>query len=119
GTTQAKYFYLKYKQENPDEELDITDFSYPGPLPHSREASVVMLIDGIEAASRSMKEKTDQSLKKLIDEMIDAKLNDKQLVNSELTLSDITKIKGILLKKLISNYHVRIEYPSDNKANSQ
>lgn len=113
GTTQAKYFYLKYQQENPDAEIDIHDFSYPGPLPHSREAAVVMLVDGIEAASRSMKEKTYQTLKKLVDDMIDAKLNSKQLENSQLTLADITKIKDILLNKLINTYHVRIEYPKE------
>ena len=70
GTSKAKYFYLKQQQDNPGEVLNDNDFSYPGPLPRSREAAVVMLVYGIEAASRSMKEKNFENLKKLIDQMI-------------------------------------------------
>ena len=69
GTTKAKYFYLKHKEENPDSEVDESQFIYPGPLPESKEASVVMLVDGIEAASRSMKEKTHQNLKELVNHL--------------------------------------------------
>jgi cyclic-di-AMP phosphodiesterase PgpH len=113
GTTKAKYFYLKHMQENPDTGTSDDDFGYPGPLPSSREAAVVMLIDGIEAASRSMKEKTVENLKTLIGDMIDYKVKERQLDNSDLTFADIDKIKEILLKKLINIYHVRIEYPAE------
>lgn len=115
GTTKAKYFYLKHIQENPRETVNEEDFAYPGPLPKSREAAVVMLVDGIEAASRSMKEKTVENLQSLIHSMIDQKVNDRQLDNSDLTFSDIDKIKEILLKKLTNIYHVRIAYPSETK----
>jgi cyclic-di-AMP phosphodiesterase PgpH len=115
GTTKAKYFYLKHIQENPDESTNEEDFAYPGPLPRSREAAVVMLVDGIEAASRSMKEKTYENLGELINNMIDQKVKDRQLDNSNLTFSDVDKIKEILLKKLINIYHVRIAYPSERK----
>jgi cyclic-di-AMP phosphodiesterase PgpH len=115
GTTKAKYFYLKHIQENPDESTNEEDFAYPGPLPRSREAAVVMLVDGIEAASRSMKEKTYENLGELINNMIDQKVKDRQLDNSNLTFSDVDKIKEILLKKLINIYHVRIAYPSEKK----
>ncbi len=113
GTTKAKYFYLKHLQDNPNEQLNEEDFVYPGPLPRSREAAVVMLVDGIEAASRSMKEKTLEGLRTLINDMIDQKVKDNQLDNSDLTFADISKIKEILLKKLVNIYHVRIEYPSE------
>lgn len=113
GTSKAKYFYLKQQQENPDATIDDANFAYPGPLPHSREASVVMLIDGIEAASRSMKEKTYDNIKKLIDNMMDQKLRDRQLDNSDLTFADLDKIKRILLQKLVNIYHVRIAYPEE------
>lgn len=115
GTTKAKYFYLKHKEENPDSEVDESQFIYPGPLPESKEASVVMLVDGIEAASRSMKEKTHQNLKELVNNMIDQKIKDRQLDNSKLTFRDIEIIKETLLEKLINIYHVRIEYPEDKK----
>jgi cyclic-di-AMP phosphodiesterase PgpH len=115
GTTKAKYFYLKHQQENPGEKIDENAFIYPGPLPHSKEAAVVMLVDGIEAASRSLKEKTHENLKELINTMIDQKINDKQLDQSNLTFSDIKIIKETLLKKLINIYHIRIEYPKEEK----
>jgi cyclic-di-AMP phosphodiesterase PgpH len=115
GTTKAKYFYLKHIQDNPGDETNEDDFAYPGPLPTSREAAVVMLVDGIEAASRSMKEKTFENLQSLIHQMIDQKVNDRQLDNSDLTFSDVDKIKEILLKKLINIYHVRIAYPTEAK----
>lgn len=113
GTTKAKYFYLKHKELNPDQEVDENAFIYPGPLPQSKEAAVVMLVDGIEAASRSMKEKTHDNLKALIDSMIDKKIEDKQLDDSDLTFRDIDTIKQTLLEKLINIYHIRIEYPEE------
>jgi putative nucleotidyltransferase with HDIG domain len=115
GTTKAKYFYLKHQQENPNEKIEENAFIYPGPLPRSKEAAVVMLVDGIEAASRSLKEKTHENLKELINNMIDQKINDKQLDQSKLTFSDIIIIKETLLKKLINIYHIRIEYPKEEK----
>lgn len=115
GTSKAKYFYLKQQQENPDKIINESDFAYPGPLPRSREAAVVMLIDGIEAASRSMKEKTFSNFKTLIDNMIEQKIRERQLDNSDLTFADIDKIKEILLHKLVNIYHVRIEYPAEKK----
>ncbi len=115
GTTKAKYFYLKHQEQNPDQEIDDKDFIYPGPLPRSKEAAVVMLVDGIEAASRSMKEKTHENLKALIDNMIDKKIEDKQLDDSDLTFRDIDTIKRTLLEKLINIYHIRIEYPDEKK----
>ena len=74
-----------------------------------------MLVDGIEAASRSMKEKTYDNLKILIDNMIDQKMRERQLDNSELTFAELDKIKEILLRKLVNIYHVRIEYPQETK----
>ncbi len=115
GTTKANYFFLKHQQENPDEKIDEKAFIYPGPLPKSKEAAVVMLVDGIEAASRSMKEKTRKNLKELIDSMIDKKISDRQLNDSDLTFKDIDTIKATLLQKLINIYHIRIEYPKETK----
>jgi len=113
GTTKAKYFYLKHQENNPNEVIDESSFAYPGPLPRSKEAAVVMLVDGIEAASRSLREKTSDNLKDLINNMIDQKINDNQLVESELTFRDIKIIKETLLNKLQNIYHVRIEYPKE------
>ncbi len=113
GTSKAKYFFLKYKEENQGTKIDEKAFTYPGPLPKSKEAAVVMLVDGIEAASRSLPEKTYTILRDLIEKMIDQKINDKQLDNSNLTFNDIKIIKETLLEKLINIYHIRIEYPKE------
>ena len=72
-----------------------------------------MIVDGIEAASRSLKEKTSQKFKDLIDEMIDQKIRDNQLEQCDLTFHDIKVIKDILLTKLMNIYHLRIEYPKE------
>ncbi len=115
GTTKAKYFYIKHQQENQDKKIDESSFIYPGPLPRTKEAAVVMLVDGIEAASRSLPEKTYTNLQELIGNMIDQKIKDKQLDNSDLTFNDINIIKVTLLEKLINIYHIRIEYPKEEK----
>jgi cyclic-di-AMP phosphodiesterase PgpH len=77
-----------------------------------------MIIDGIEAASRALKEKTMENLKELVNKMIDQKIRDRQLEQSELTFRDITIIKETLLNKLINIYHVRIEYPKEKENQS-
>ncbi len=115
GTTKAKYFYLKHQQDHPNEVVDEDSFIYPGPLPVSKEAAVVMLVDGIEAASRSLKDKTLENLRELINNMIDQKITDKQLDRSKLTFNDINIIKATLLEKLINIYHIRIEYPKEEE----
>jgi hypothetical protein len=114
GTTKANYFYVKHTQEHPDTKVKEDSFIYPGPLPRSKEAAVVMLVDGIEAASRSLPEKTYNNLKELIGNMIDNKIKLKQLDHSDLTFNDINVIKDILLQKLINIYHIRIEYPKED-----
>jgi hypothetical protein len=115
GTTKANYFYIKHSQDNPNTKVDENAFIYPGPLPRSKEAAVVMLVDGIEAASRSLREKKYENLKQLIVDMIDQKIKLGQLDQSALTFNDINIIKETLLQKLINIYHIRIEYPKENK----
>ena len=115
GTTKASYFFLKHRQQNPEESISADSFEYPGPLPKSKEATVVMLIDGIEAASRSLKDKNYDNLNELINNMIDEKIKLGQLDHSALTFNDINIIKETLLNKLINIYHVRIEYPKENR----
>lgn len=115
GTTKAQYFYLKHQEENPDKKIDDASFIYPGPLPRSKEAAVVMIVDGIEAASRSLKEKTKENIQEVVNNMIDQKIKNKQLEDSDLTFRDIKIIKETLLNKLMNIYHIRIEYPKEKK----
>jgi putative nucleotidyltransferase with HDIG domain len=111
GTTQANYFYKMYQNENPEKEIDKSIFTYPGPLPQDKETAVLMLIDGIEAASRSLNEKTVEKIRELIDNMVEQKIRSNQLINADLTFRDISILKSTLLEKLVNIYHVRIEYP--------
>ncbi len=111
GTTQANYFYRMYQNENPGKEIDRSVFTYPGPLPQNKETAVLMLIDGIEAASRSLKDKSVDNIHDLIDSMVEQKIRSGQLIDADLTFKDISILKNTLLEKLVNIYHVRIEYP--------
>lgn len=113
GKSLVKYFYLKQKEQNPDLELDPKDYMYPGPNPTTRETAVVMLADSIEAASRSLLEKNEESLKKLINQIVDSKISNNELEDAPLTFKDIKDIKSIFLEKMKNIYHVRIQYPSE------
>lgn len=111
GTTQTDYFYKMYQIENPNEKVDPKIFTYPGPLPQDKETAVLMLIDGIEAATRSLKEKSVDNIRELIEKMVEQKIRSNQLINADLTFRDISLLKATLLEKLVNIYHVRIEYP--------
>ena len=110
GTRRTEYFYQMELRENPDG-VDERDFCYHGPVPFSKETAVLMMCDAVEAASRSMKEKTEESLNKLVDNIIDGQMKANQFDNTNITFHDITVTKKVLKKKLMSIYHVRIAYP--------
>lgn len=117
GRSMAKYFFLKYQEEHPEEKVDENHFMYPGPNPTTRETAIVMLADGVEAASRSLPEKNEETLRKVINQIIDAKVKNGELDNAPITFKDITDFKAIFLEKLKNIYHLRIQYPSDPKDN--
>ena len=110
GTRRTEYFYQMELRENPDN-VDEADFKYPGPPPFSKETAVLMICDAVEAASRSMKDKTEDSLNKLVDDIIDGQMKAHQFDHTDITFRDITVTKNVLKKKLESIYHVRVEYP--------
>ena len=111
GTRRTEYFYQMELKENPETEINEADFRYHGPIPFSKETAVLMMADSVEAASRSLKDKTEESISKLVDGIIDAQIKDNQFINTDLTFRDITTIKKVFKKKLMSIYHVRIAYP--------
>ena len=115
GTSKTKYFYNRYVAENPDKPIDSTIFTYKGPRPFSRETAVVMMVDAVEAASRSLKNHSESEISKLVDNIINSQIEDEQFSNSDITFKDVDKIKELLKKKLQSIYHVRIEYEITKK----
>ncbi len=112
GTRKVDYFYIMQKKDNPEEPVDEKRFTYPGPIPFSKETSVVMMADSVEAASRSLKVIDEQTINDLVENIINKQVDTGQFINSNITLRDITKTKKILKKKLMNIYHIRIEYPS-------
>ena len=111
GTTLASFFYYKSAEENPAEKPDEKAFRYPGPIPFSKETAVLMLADSVEASSRSLKSYDALQIDELVERIFSFKMNENQLINSDLTLRDLTQIKKIFKKRLMNMYHVRIEYP--------
>jgi len=110
GTTKTSYFFIESNNNNL-QETDESLFTYPGPLPSTRETAVVMLADSIEAASRSLDKKDNDGFIKLIDAVFQQKIEAGQLDYAPLTFRDITLLKKIFLEKLHNIYHVRINYP--------
>jgi putative nucleotidyltransferase with HDIG domain len=109
GTTKTAYFFNK--SIGIDGETDEKNFTYPGPLPSTRETAVVMLADSIEAASRSLVDKTNENFKKIIDLVFNQKIEAGQLNEAPLTFKDINLLKEVFLEKLQNIYHVRVAYP--------
>ncbi|NCC72540.1 MAG: HDIG domain-containing protein [Sphingobacteriia bacterium] len=112
GTRKVEYFYLMHQKDNPDEAIDERQFTYPGPIPFSKETSVVMMADSVEAASRSLKLIDEKTISNLVETIINKQVETGQFSNSNITLRDITMTKKILKRKLMNIYHIRIEYPS-------
>ena len=116
GTTLVKYFYYKLKNSSDKpEEIKEEDFRYPGPIPSFKESGILMLSDSVEAAVRSINEPTKGKIEEMVNNIINDKLNSRQLVNCDLTLKDIETIRKTFLKTLDGIYHHRIEYPTEKK----
>ncbi len=115
GSTRVDYFYNEFIRNNPEKLVDEALFKYPGPIPFSKETAVLMIADSVEAAARSLKEPTKDSISNLVDKIIDYKINQKQFENADLTLKDIRSIGEIFKSMLMSIYHVRIDYDQSKK----
>lgn len=115
GRGKAKYFYNSFKNQYPDREIDEEAFTYPGPNPFSKETAVLMMADSVEAASRSLKEHTEEGIKQLVDKIIDSQIADGLLKSAPLTFRDVETIKSVFVDKLKTMYHTRISYPDLKK----
>ncbi len=111
GTSLVYYFYMKEKELNPDVEVDRKKFQYQGPIPFSKETAILMMCDAAEAASKSLKKPTAQSIDELINKIVEKQKADNQFINSDITFREIEKIKKVIKKKLMNIYHLRVEYP--------
>ena len=112
GRGKAKYFYNTYCRQHPDEAVDEAPFTYPGPNPQTREASLLMMADTVEAASRSMTDHSQEAIRSLVNRLIDAQVADGLHNESSLSFRDIGEIKECFISRLRSMYHARVQYPA-------
>jgi membrane-associated HD superfamily phosphohydrolase len=96
--------------------VDEMQFRHPGPKPRSKEAGIVMLADGTEAAVRSLEEKTPETIRGMVDKIVSERLQDGQLDECDLTLRDVHRIRDAFCELLLGVYHERIPYPEDRIA---
>ena len=115
GQGKAKYFYVHYHNEHPDEPVDDLLFTYPGPNPFTREQACLMMADTVEAASRSLPDYTEQSIRDLVERLIDTQVAEGYFRECPITFRDIQYAKTVLIEKLKTIYHTRISYPSEKK----
>ena len=113
GCGKAKYFYNTYCNQHPDEEVDTASFIYPGPNPKSKETSILMMADTVEAASRSLPDHTPEAIENLVNRLIDSQIADGLHNDSLLSFKDVREIKESFISRLRTMYHARISYPSD------
>ena len=115
GQGKAKYFYIKYKNEHADEPVDELLFTYPGPNPFTKEQAILMMADAVEAASRSLPDYTEQSIRTLVERIIEGMVSEGFFRECPITFRDIQYAKTVLIEKLKTIYHTRISYPEARK----
>lgn len=115
GRGKAMYFYNTYANAHPDEEIDPAPFTYPGPNPQTREASVLMMADAVEAASRSLKEHTTENIAALVNKIIDSQIANGLHNESPISFRDVETVKQAFIDRLRTIYHARISYPDLKK----
>lgn len=114
GRNKAKYFYINYVNKHPDEPVNEEMFTYPGPNPQTKEQAILMMADSVEAASRSLKEINEDSLRKLVDGIVDQQVKEGFFRDCPITFRDVAVAKDVLVSSLKTIYHTRISYPTLN-----
>ena len=115
GQGKAKFFYVKWKNDHPDEDVDEVLFTYPGPNPFTKEQAILMMADSVEAASRSLPDYTEQSIRTLVNRINDSQLADGFFRECPITFRDIQYAKTVLIEKLKTIHHTRVSYPELKK----
>lgn len=114
GQSKAKYFYITWANAHPNEKPDDEAFTYPGPNPSTKEQAILMMADSVEAASRSLKEYTEESISELVNRIIDSQMKEGYFRNCPITFADIADTKKVFVENLKTIYHSRIQYPEAN-----
>ena len=112
GTSLVRYFYNSEANAHPEQVIDEALFRYPGPKPTTKEMAILMMADAVEARSRSLKEYTEQSIADMVNQMIDAQIQDGQFAETPLSFRDVEAIREVFTEKLVAIHHQRIAYPT-------
>ena len=115
GAGMTKFFYVSYRNEHPDEPIDDSLFTYPGPNPFTREQAILMMADSVEAAARSLPEYTEFSISNIVNKIVDGQLKEGYFEYCPITFHDIAMAKQVLIERLKSIYHTRVSYPELKK----
>ncbi len=115
GRSKVKYFYNSFVNQNPDIKPDEELFTYPGPLPFSKETAILMMADAVEARSRTLPEYTEESISYMVNDMIDTQIADGQFKEAPISFKDVETVKHVLTEKIKNIYHSRIVYPKIEK----
>ena len=111
GTSMPKYFYNSWKNANPGKEANEDNFRYPGPNPFTKEGAIMMMADSVEAASRSLPLYNEETIRQLVDKIIDSQLSEGYFKSAPITFRDVQTVKDVFVDKLMTIYHTRIAYP--------
>jgi putative nucleotidyltransferase with HDIG domain len=111
GTSMPKYFYNSWKNANPGKEANEDNFRYPGPNPFTKEGAIMMMADSVEAASRSLPLYNEETIRQLVDKIIDTQLSEGYFKSAPITFRDVQTVKNVFVDKLLTIYHTRIAYP--------
>ena len=115
GLGKTKFFYIQYKNTHPNEDIDELLFTYPGPNPFTKEQAILMMADTVEAASRSLPDYTEKTIRELVNKLIDAQVTEGYFKDCPITFRDIAYAKTVLIEKLKTIYHTRLSYPELKK----
>jgi hypothetical protein len=115
GQGKTKYFYVQYKNAHPNDAVDDLLFTYPGPNPFTKEQAILMMADTVEAASRSLPDYTEKTIRELVNRLIDSQVEEGFFKECPITFRDIAYAKTVLIEKLKTIYHTRLSYPELKK----
>ena len=110
GTSSTGYFLNKYLNDGGDPE-DVAEFFYNGVKPSTKEQVILMICDAVEAASRSLKDYSPESISSLVDKIIDGKSASGQFTDADISLRDIAVVKEVIKTYIQQMYHSRVAYP--------
>ncbi|MCL2597789.1 MAG: HDIG domain-containing protein [Paludibacter sp.] len=114
GTSKTRYFYNSFINANPNVVPDDAVFSYHGPRPNTKETAILMMVDAVEARSRSLKQYTNDTIETTVEDMIDCQIAEGQFKEAPISFLDVEKVRSILKEKIKNIYHSRITYPEVN-----